>query len=101
MPLWVSPSGSNQPIEAGKPAQLLIYGRNLWRNTAVTLKEQLADKVLVLPDARGIIATFDNIREIRGEECVDKRGVIVWTGEGYANAGDVYVSQPKAQGKAP
>lgn len=95
MPLWVSPSG----IEAGKGAKLLIFGRNLWRNTAVTLKEQRADQVLVLPDARGIIATFNNVREMMGDCPVERRGVIVWTGEGNANAGDVYVSQPKAQGK--
>ncbi len=42
----------------GEPTHLLITGERLWRNTVVTLGGQKADRIEILPDMVGIVATF-------------------------------------------
>ena len=79
-------------------ASLIIEGDELWRSTVVTLGHQKANEIEVLPNMKGIIATFDVIktpgRKIvpdpkRGRDalgppisCVVSSEVIVWTSEG-------------------
>ena len=41
--------------------EIVIQGRRLWRRTVVTLWAAKASSIYVLPDMRGIIATFSNI----------------------------------------
>jgi hypothetical protein len=45
-------------LRAGHPGSLLIPGRRLWKNTYVSLGEQLADEISILPDMEGIVARF-------------------------------------------
>jgi hypothetical protein len=58
--------GMSFPVyHVGQPkARLLIEGGDLWRSTMVTLGSQRADKILVLPNMRGIVATFEPCRTI-------------------------------------
>ena len=74
-------------------ANLIIQGNELWRSTVVTLGHQKADNIEVLPNMKGIIATFGKIdipstkikrrRQGRGpDECFVMSEVVVWTSEG-------------------
>jgi len=64
-------------------ARLLIEGGDLWRSTMVTLGSQRADEILVLPNMRGIIATFKKIEQpSRPEPCSVFVPIRVWTSEG-------------------
>ncbi len=47
----------------GERADLLIRGERLWRNTVVTLGPQKANRIEVLPDMTGIVASFDCVRK--------------------------------------
>jgi hypothetical protein len=49
-------------VKVGEPTSLVIRGEHLWRNTTVLLGSQEADAVKVLPDMRGILATFNKVR---------------------------------------
>ncbi|MBE0621401.1 MAG: hypothetical protein IH605_12465 [Burkholderiales bacterium] len=45
--------------EVGRPAHIVIRGGRLWRSPVVQLGTQMAKRIEVLPDMRGIIAHFD------------------------------------------
>ncbi len=45
-----------------KNASLIIQGQELWRSTVVTMGHQKADNIEVLPNMKGIIATFETSR---------------------------------------
>jgi hypothetical protein len=49
---------SLKQIEVGQPAELVLTGGRLWRSTEVTLGSQRADKIVVLPNMEGIVASF-------------------------------------------
>ncbi|HMQ92739.1 MAG TPA: hypothetical protein PKA33_06180 [Amaricoccus sp.] len=61
-------------IAADKPADIVIPGERLWRSTVVTLGGQKATKIQVLPDMRGIIATFDPLSEPIGSAVPGRSG---------------------------
>jgi hypothetical protein len=79
-------------------ASLIIEGDELWRSTVVTLGHQKANEIEVLPNMKGIIATFDVIRTPGRKivpdpkrdanslgppiPCVVSSEIIVWTSEG-------------------
>jgi hypothetical protein len=79
-----------------KTQQVLIPGRRLWRSTEVTLGDKPADSIGVLPNMKGIIATFQGIDDSStpdekasicskrtGRDDVEiKRTVRVWTSQG-------------------
>ncbi|MBK1629883.1 hypothetical protein CKO31_03825 [Thiohalocapsa halophila] len=46
-------------FEAGRRGRAVIQGGRLWRGTMVTLNDQPADEITVLPDMKGVVATFD------------------------------------------
>lgn len=48
--------------DPARPASVLIRGERLWRSTVVTLGGQRANRITVLPDMTGIIATFDCVQ---------------------------------------
>lgn len=89
---------SNAPDSLGsfyvgqKNAPLLIPGGQLWRSTVVTMGAQEANRIVVLPNMRGIVAIFDEIKEpIRWSSrdknsCIAEMEVIVWTSEGQASS---------------
>jgi hypothetical protein len=79
-----------------KNASLMIQGQELWRSTVVTMGHQKADNIEVLPNMKGIIATFETIdspsqkieyvsggqRGRRPANCYVRSEVVVWTSEG-------------------
>jgi hypothetical protein len=81
-------------LTACEPGAILIPGRRLWRSTKVTLGNQVADSIFVLPNMKGIIATFDQVKNPLSLEerqrLVDRktptqrirRPVRVWTSQG-------------------
>ena len=73
----------NFTLVKGQPARLLIPGINLWRGTVVTLGGQAANKIQVLSELDGIIATFDAVSEPFGVNIP----VRVWTSTGVVSAG--------------
>ena len=46
------------PVEAGREAQIQLTGSRLWKNPRVRLGNQWHDRIEVLPDMQGVIATF-------------------------------------------
>ncbi|WP_121064509.1 hypothetical protein [Chachezhania antarctica] len=46
-------------LESGREATLRLSGKRLWKNPRVRLGEQWSTRIEVMPDMRGIIATFD------------------------------------------
>jgi hypothetical protein len=77
-------------LEMGRPARIILVGGRLWRSTVVTIGDQQADKIEVLPDMTGIIAEFKCVRPPPGEsgtKNVDEESyVTVWTSEGVTAA---------------
>ena len=80
-------------VQACEKAEILIPGNRLWRSTVVTLDGQRADEVAVLPDMRGIIATFDPVGARRPweKEEASLRRLQIWTSEGAASFVNVWV----------
>jgi hypothetical protein len=61
-PRWdPDPKKRGYVLQAGKPAQLLILGRNLWRNPQIFVGSQGTRKYEVLPDMQGLVAQFDEV----------------------------------------
>jgi hypothetical protein len=83
---WINDAKIEQDlyVAACAPAAILIPGDRLWRSTSVTLGAQIADKITVLPDMRGIVAGFDEVdpppRPDSATEAV--LPLTVWTSEG-------------------
>lgn len=79
-----------------KNASLIVKGDELWRSTVVTMGNQKADNIEVLPNMKGIIARFNEVdipdkkisnvplKNTAGpfEPCVVYSRVVVWTSEG-------------------
>jgi hypothetical protein len=77
-------------IRACRKANIEIPGDRLWRNTTVTLAGQIADKITVLPNMRGVVASFEPV-EIMHRMPFDPATAVVpgeiakltiWTSEG-------------------
>lgn len=56
----------NQYIEIGRKGVVLLEGERLWRSTVVMLNNQLADNIEVLPDMKGVMATFQCVEPAAG-----------------------------------
>jgi len=54
-------------VQAGKPAQLLVRGRNLWRNPIVLIGSQSAVTYQVQPDMEGLLAQFEDVLPVPSE----------------------------------
>jgi hypothetical protein len=86
-------------IEIGRPANVLLMGGRLWRSTEVTLGAQRADRITVLPNMDGIIATFNCIWRTGQPPAgpgvppppVDIR---VWTSEGVTESQPAALVEP-------
>lgn len=61
---------------------LVIPGERLWRSTVVTLMGQKADRIEVMPDMRGIVASF-SFEEVPHDGSAEWE-LWVWTSEGKA-----------------
>lgn len=67
-------------LRACEKGSVIIRGSQLWRSTVVTLGGQQADSIMVLPNMKGIIATFNRVEpSISGSEPLN-----LWTSEGEA-----------------
>jgi hypothetical protein len=54
-------------LQAGQPAQLLILGRNLWRNPKIFIGSQGTSSgydYTILPDMQGLVARFTNVQTV-------------------------------------
>ena len=71
-------------VRACESAEILIPGERLWRSTSVTLGGQIANKITVLPDMRGIVATFERVGLPAGARAGEPiaETLVVWTSEG-------------------
>jgi hypothetical protein len=80
-------------LTACRSGAIVIPGRRLWRSTKVTLGYQTANAISVLPNMKGIIATFDKVQNQMSLEEESKlrrkdggveiqRTVRVWTSQG-------------------
>jgi hypothetical protein len=52
-------------LQVGKPAQVLILGRNLWRNPEIFIGSQGTRRYEVLPDMEGLVALFDELQPVQ------------------------------------
>ena len=91
------PGGESPPIKlrAGYPGGILIEGRRLWKNTFVSLGQQLATEISILPNMEGIVAKFDCVHvplEFQRESASESAPLRpflqakVWTSEGVTEA---------------
>jgi hypothetical protein len=70
-------------VTACAPASIEVPGEHLWRNTVVTLGGQRANRIIVMPDMRGIVAEFDAVLPISTPAAAeDERLLRIWTTEG-------------------
>jgi hypothetical protein len=83
---------------------LPIAGSRLWRSTQVTLDGLKADRIEVMPDMRGILATF-NAPDLNGvsrkpaELSEGPHELVVWTSEGH-DATTITLCAPQAASAA-
>ncbi|KGJ05450.1 hypothetical protein IT41_06710 [Paracoccus halophilus] len=69
-------------VMAGRPAHIALAGERLWRGTVVTIDGQPADRIIVLPDMKGVIAEFKCVRPPPGSVVSPRATLTVWTAEG-------------------
>ncbi len=71
-------------FSACRDISILIPGYRLWRSAAVTLGGEVADRIEVMPNMRGVIATFSHFKAAQPPEPGDPEGLRlrVWTSEG-------------------
>lgn len=88
---------SRQALEfdEGAPATVVIPGQNLWRNPVVLLGSQQADEVSVLPDMRGLMVKFREVKLQRPKGSNELDVLQVWTSEGNAEAALVKIKPAK------
>jgi hypothetical protein len=55
----IAQRANNEPVEAGRAARIRLVGGRLWKNPRVRLGSQWHDRIEVLPNMQGLIATFD------------------------------------------
>jgi hypothetical protein len=79
-----------QQLVACERGSLVIPGQQLWRSTVVTLGGSPASSISVLPNMKGLVATFDQVQpSITGSEAL-----FLWTSEGGVHAGDLRINGP-------
>ena len=101
-------------LEIGRKGRVVLPGERLWRGTVVTLGEQPADKIVVLPDMKGVVAEFDCVnappgvdhiirfKSQQGREQRENSGSLsadltVWTAEGRTPLGTRAMLKPFVQ----
>ncbi|RMH20980.1 MAG: hypothetical protein D6696_06815 [Acidobacteria bacterium] len=84
-------------VRQGQAARFLVMGENLWRSTRVTLGNQLSDRVEILPNMAGVVATFDPVKEPVNVDGTARDGVPVrlWTSDGVVLVSEVTVHPPQ------
>ncbi len=70
-------------LRACEPADIIIPGFRVWRNSVVTLDGYRANQIVVMPDMEGILAQF---LQIPNPTTSEKTVLRVWTSEGATEA---------------
>jgi hypothetical protein len=84
---------AEQGLEEGRNGRVVLEGGRLWKSPVVTLGNQVADEIEVLPNMGGIVAKFGCISPLPessgGAQVREKRNVAlpvtVWTSEGHTD----------------
>jgi hypothetical protein len=87
-------------LEACSDVSIIIPGFRLWRSTVVTLGSQTASRITVLPNMRGIIASFENLFAGSVPRTSETAKLRVWTSEGVDTAATTFNVAPPASGTA-
>ncbi|MGD2090497.1 MAG: hypothetical protein PVH61_30275 [Candidatus Aminicenantes bacterium] len=96
---YIEPNQSTPQIilQAGRQEHILIRGKKLWRNPEVYIGSQKDNRVQVLPDMGGLIATFDKVitpaRTRSGDIKVD---LTIITSEGISRLNQAVTILPEA-----
>lgn len=81
---------------SGQSADILVVGDNLWRSAKVTVGSQTSDRITVLPNMSGIVATFDSLKETPYADGTAREVQLrVWTSTGVEEVGTVWIYPPK------
>jgi hypothetical protein len=86
-PVIVEADYEQDKLTACAPANLLIRGSRLWRNSVVTIGSQEATTIKVMPNMEGILATFDQVQiplDLAADSNKGTAKLRVWTSEGMA-----------------
>lgn len=78
--------GDCHRVGADSRISIAIEGERLWRSTVVTLAGRTASQIEVMPDMRGIVATFDEPAPEDPDKATGEmrhRDLVVWTSEGH------------------
>ena len=81
-------------LEIERAETIVLFGQNLWRNPVVLVGNERADRVEILPDMRGVSATFSKVRQPAGWSLGQQfslEPISIWTSEGTAVAGNARV----------
>lgn len=94
----------NAAIQVGTGARLLVRGGNIWRSTEVFIGAQRADRVRLLPDMKGIVAEFDEIKPVWGADLrrigADTVDISVATADGFTKIGQASITKGSATATA-
>lgn len=88
-------------LAIGRSGRLVIRGFDLWRNPAVFLGSQQADRIDVLPNMEGIVAHFKSVEQPAGWADSDTSGevpIYLWTSEGGTYVDKATLHRMKATG---
>lgn len=58
---YIEPAETMVVLHSGRRETILIRGDKLWRNPVVYIGTQKADQLMVMPDMKGLVATFNNV----------------------------------------
>lgn len=90
-------------LEVGRPGRLVLAGERLWRGTVVTVNNQNADGIVVLPDMKGVVAEFRCVQpppgrfhmitdqSNQGDARPEVVPMLVWTSEGRTQVRQVFL----------
>lgn len=91
-------------LEEGKPAAVMITGRNVWRSTEVYIGGQPARQLTVLPDNKGVVAMWSEVQRPLGSVRLTEDGAVALslvTSEGRVQAGRAHVRSKQEAAPAP
>ena len=83
-------------VNACEDVSIIIPGFRLWRSTVVTLGSQVANRIIVLPNMRGIVAKFDRLLANAAPVAPSWAKLQVWTSEGVDTAArEIKINPPR------
>lgn len=87
----------NPELVQGERATIVVEGLNSWRNAELYVGNQKAESIRMLPDMRGIVATFAPIGNMAGaDRNAQGYPIVLRTAEGSARVGYAQLRKPAA-----